>query len=116
MAKVNLSTLKNWFKNGNKPLQEHFWNWLDSFWHKDEKIPLDAIKGLNNLLSQLPDAAQIQQCALRDASNLTAAQIAKWHTLLDLMKKSEYISSDGEIKADKIPVPDIDYVKIYNET
>ncbi|WP_449399874.1 hypothetical protein [Chryseobacterium wanjuense] len=39
--------LKLYFENGDKPMQEHFWEWLDSYWHKDEKIlqtSLDAIE------------------------------------------------------------------------
>lgn len=30
--------LKLYFENGDKPTQEHFWAWLESYWHKDEKI------------------------------------------------------------------------------
>lgn len=26
------------FENGTKPPQEDFWNWMDSFWHKDDDI------------------------------------------------------------------------------
>jgi len=51
----------------------------------------------------LPDAAQIKECALRDASNLTTEQIVKWQGLLDLMKKSDYVDNSGKIKAEKLP-------------
>jgi len=71
--------------------------------HKDDKITLTEIEGLNDMLSKLPDAAQIKQCALRDASNLTAEQIVKWQGLLDLMKKSEYVDNSGKIKPEKLP-------------
>ena len=40
MAKVNLNTLKAWFKMGAKPTQAKLWNVVDSFRHKDDKIPL----------------------------------------------------------------------------
>ncbi|MFP3832739.1 leucine-rich repeat domain-containing protein [Chryseobacterium sp. SIMBA_028] len=30
--------LKLYFENGDKPMQEHFWEWLDSYWHKKEKL------------------------------------------------------------------------------
>lgn len=30
--------LKLLFENGDKPTQENFWEWLESYWHKDEKI------------------------------------------------------------------------------
>lgn len=33
--------LKKLFENGDKPTQENFWEWQDSYWHKDEKLPTD---------------------------------------------------------------------------
>ncbi|PRB06717.1 hypothetical protein CQ046_01080 [Chryseobacterium sp. MYb7] len=30
--------LKLYFENGDIPKQENFWEWQDSYWHKDEKI------------------------------------------------------------------------------
>lgn len=34
--------LKKLFENGDKPTQEEFWEWQDSYWHKDEKLPTEA--------------------------------------------------------------------------
>ncbi|SHG34842.1 leucine-rich repeat domain-containing protein [Chryseobacterium sp. OV279] len=36
------------FENGDKPTQDHFWEWQDSYWHKDEKIEMSKITGLEN--------------------------------------------------------------------
>lgn len=33
--------LKKLFENGDKPTQEEFWEWQDSYWHKDEKLPIE---------------------------------------------------------------------------
>ena len=30
--------IKRYFENGDKPTQEQFWEWQDSYWHKAEKI------------------------------------------------------------------------------
>ncbi len=30
--------LKLYFENGDIPVQEDFWEWQDSYWHKDEKL------------------------------------------------------------------------------
>ena len=49
---VSLNTIKNWFKTGLKPTQEQFWDTWDSFWHKNENIPVDKIDGIDNLLNQ----------------------------------------------------------------
>lgn len=50
MPVVNTNTIKEWFSNLKKPPQEQFWAWLDSFRHKEEKIPLDDVEGLKNSL------------------------------------------------------------------
>ena len=50
------NTLKNWFRTGLKPLQEQFWAWMDSYWHKDEKIPITAIDDVENILNEKADA------------------------------------------------------------
>lgn len=46
MAKVNLNTIKNRFKTGLKPTQTHFWDTWDSFFHKDDMIPIAQIDGV----------------------------------------------------------------------
>lgn len=56
MAKVNLTTIKNWFKTGLKPTQAQFWDTWDSFWHKDDAIPLNSIDGLQEVLNEKLDA------------------------------------------------------------
>jgi hypothetical protein len=35
--------LKRFFENGDIPKQEEFWEWLESYFHKDEKIPTNKI-------------------------------------------------------------------------
>lgn len=55
MATVK-ETLKNWFKTNLKPTQEQFWAWMDSYHHKDEMIPIDAVDGLEGLLDEKADA------------------------------------------------------------
>lgn len=53
-------TLKNWFSNLKKPTQAHFWAWLDSFWHKSEKIPMQNIDGLDDALQDTASNTQFQ--------------------------------------------------------
>ena len=55
-----ISTLKRWFANFKKPTQEQFWAWLDSYWHKSEKIPLDTIDGLENAIRGTASADQLR--------------------------------------------------------
>lgn len=55
-----ISTLKRWFANFKKPTQEQFWAWLDSYWHKSEKIPMDTIDGLENAIRGTASAEQLR--------------------------------------------------------
>src|SRR5665647_7688 len=50
MAKQTLNTIKNWFKTSLKPTQAQFWDTWDSFWHKDEKIPISSVEQLDTIL------------------------------------------------------------------
>jgi hypothetical protein len=50
------NTIKNWFRTGLKPTQAQFWATWDSFWHKDEKIPITAIDDIEALLNDKADA------------------------------------------------------------
>lgn len=59
MAKQSINTLKNWFKRGLKPLQNQFADWMDSYWHKDEIIPIQSIDGLAAILNSMPSQDSI---------------------------------------------------------
>ncbi|MBO4233914.1 hypothetical protein FO675_06300 [Riemerella anatipestifer] len=53
------NTLKRWFVKDFRPDQEHFWAWMDSYFHKSEKIPQTQIEGLGDSLANKADASQI---------------------------------------------------------
>ena len=53
---TNINTIKNWFKTNLKPTQAQFWAWLDSYWHKDEQIPITKIEDISNILNNKADA------------------------------------------------------------
>ena len=52
MAIVSRTQLKAWFRRGLKPLESQFAAWIDSFWHKDDAIPMSSVDGLNDALNQ----------------------------------------------------------------
>lgn len=56
MPVVDKNQLKVWFKNLAKPVQEQFWNWMDSFYHKSEPIPKS---GVDNLVEDLAKKADL---------------------------------------------------------
>ena len=52
-------TLKKWFSNFMKPAQEHFSAWIDSYWHKNEQIPMSSIDGLSRAIENTVSAKQL---------------------------------------------------------
>lgn len=50
MAIQTLNTIKQWFRTSLKPTQSQFWDTWDSFRHKDEKVPLQDVENLSELL------------------------------------------------------------------
>ena len=50
------NTIKNWFLTGLKPTQAQFRALFDSYWHKDETIPITAITDIEAILNAKADA------------------------------------------------------------
>ncbi len=59
MAQTIISTIKNWFRTGERPTQAQFWALFDSFWHKDEFIPQSKVNNLQSDLNGKADRAYI---------------------------------------------------------
>lgn len=55
MAKQTINQLKQWFQTGLFPVQQQFWDWLDSFRHKDDAIALNDVTGLVDILNSKQD-------------------------------------------------------------
>jgi hypothetical protein len=60
-----IEQLKKWFVKYAYPTQQQFWDWLDSYWHKNETIPVNKISGLdeviNNVTSGINDVLNNKQ-------------------------------------------------------
>jgi len=59
MAKQSIEQLKQWFETGDYPTQAQFWDWLDSFIHKDDQLTVDNIQNLTTILSQKAEASAL---------------------------------------------------------
>ena len=55
MAIQTLNTIKNWFKTNLKPSQQQFWDTWDSFRHKLDKVPVQDVEGIDELLNVKAD-------------------------------------------------------------
>ena len=84
-----IETLKQWFSNLKKPTQEQFWAWLDSFWHKSEKIPMASVEGLDKLVEGTASAEQ-----LRKHLNDSNAHRALFDKKVDKVEGKELSSND----------------------
>lgn len=87
--------LKSYFETGDKPTQEQFYEWMDSYWHKEEKIPMD---NLNIDVSSKAD---------KTAENLTAEDIKNWKAKLSepsqlIMETTTKIDTNKDVNAVKI--------------
>lgn len=74
--------LKKLFENGDKPTQENFWEWQDSYWHKDEKLPTDNA-GLYKIKGSVPDLT-----TLHFMSNISEGDV---YNLLDTGDNYVYV-------------------------
>jgi len=58
MSKQPKNILTNWFKTGKFPTQNQFWDWMDSYYHKDEKVPASQVEDLQALLNGKMDKTE----------------------------------------------------------
>lgn len=58
---IDRTTLKGWFSRGLKPLSSQFSAWIDSFWHKDDTIPITSIDSLEQALNSKTTEAYVDQ-------------------------------------------------------
>ena len=57
MAQRERALLRKWFSKGCYPTAAQFSDWLDSFWHKAEKIAISSIEELDDRLNQKYEAS-----------------------------------------------------------
>lgn len=97
------NTIKNWFKTTLKPTQEQFWAWIDSFWHKDEKIPTEQVEGLSEILSDKADATMLEMKSNKDATGLSEDNIIAWKQALNVGELPSNIATvDEDAKAGNV--------------
>ncbi|MDK7674403.1 hypothetical protein QP547_01080 [Weeksella virosa] len=78
------STIKNWFRTGLKPLQNHFWQWMDSYWHKSEKLPISSVDKLEEILTECASLEDLDAYILRTGANLKEEDIELLRKILEV--------------------------------
>ncbi len=67
--KVDRNTLREWFEIGDFPTQEQFYNWFDSFWHKDDTIPYDSVYGLEDVINSFYEVSKNAKVSFVEVDN-----------------------------------------------
>lgn len=63
MAKRDKNTLYGWAVPKWKPLAVQIKDWFDSYWHKDEAIPITSVGGLQDIINGLPNLSTFEMVA-----------------------------------------------------
>lgn len=77
--------LRTYFENGDIPVQEEFWEWQESYWHKGEKLPLDNID------------YDFSQKANTNASNLNPQNVQLWKDKIETQTSIQNPQLNGNI-------------------
>ncbi|TCN63670.1 hypothetical protein [Acetobacteroides hydrogenigenes] len=59
MALRSISQLKSWFKKGMYPTESQFGDWLDSFFHREDKIPVGSVDGLSEAINSKAEQSAV---------------------------------------------------------
>lgn len=65
---ASISKVKSWFSRGFIPTEAQYHAWIDSFFHKNESVPVAQIDGLQDLLDQKADIGTINAIVLVSVS------------------------------------------------
>ena len=101
------NTIKNWFKTGLKPTQAQFWATWDSFWHKDEKIPITAIEDIENILAEKADAEVVDYHLTNEAAHANLFNAKE--------DKNKRGASDGYAPLNNFTKLAIEYLNVVND-
>ena len=96
---ASLTDIFRWFKKGLTPTEEQFKQTFSSFRHKDDKINMPEVKGLESALQEKLDEAHkndenahSEYLASKDASNLSEQNINDWKAVIGI--NEEQLLSD----------------------
>ncbi|QTV06067.1 hypothetical protein [Faecalibacter bovis] len=96
------NTIKQWFKRGLKPLQEHFWTWIDSFWHKNDLIPMSSIQNLTTILDSKSNLGHIhiEYTTPEVVQSMIDNQITSIYRLMSPVATYADLPMDGNLNGD----------------
>jgi len=112
MAKQDKSKLKDWFTTGKYPTQEQFWDWMDSYIHRDDQLRITAnFPELDGVLQQKVDKEVFKHHFENDNNphNVTKQQVGlgSVDNTMDIDKPVSMATQTAlDLKADKTAMAD----------
>ncbi len=98
MAKQSINFLKSLYVTGAKPLKDAFWDWLDSFRHKDDKILFsDLDPALAAYIQGTATTEQVAALAVDVSSKLDVAAVG-------VAGGAASLGEDGKVPAEQLDV------------
>ncbi|BFM42663.1 hypothetical protein CFS9_13040 [Flavobacterium sp. CFS9] len=101
-------TVKQWFKTGLKPTESQFYQFFDSIWWKEEKIPANKIENLQEILDDKADFDWVQNSLVqaKDRASHTGTQLSSTisnfnesvNALLAVFKAENYLDATSSIQ------------------
>ena len=93
--KVSLDTMKSWFKKGLYPTESQFASVFDSFWHKDDAIPMASVQNLTQTLNNKASAFHKHEMSdITDIATFEASVNAK----IDSKAESNHTHSFADVE------------------
>ena len=99
MAIVSRTQLKAWFKRGLYPLESQFHAWIDSFWHRNDQIPISSIENLAATLNGKANTADLDGKAdighthsIADVQSLPEKLEELWSKFADYLKGIQHVT------------------------
>lgn len=93
--KVSLDTIKSWFKKGLYPTESQFASTFDSFWHKDDAIPMASVQNLTQTLNNKASAFHKHEMSdITDIATFEASVNAK----IDSKAESNHTHSFADVE------------------
>jgi hypothetical protein len=93
--KVSLDTMKSWFKKGLYPTESQFASVFDSFWHKDDTIPMASVQNLTQTLNNKASAFHKHEMSdITDIATFEASVNAK----IDSKAESNHTHSFADVE------------------
>ncbi|MEM0575153.1 hypothetical protein [Flavobacterium polysaccharolyticum] len=107
MALQTLNTIKDWFKTGLKPSQTQFWDTWDSFRHKNDKVPVAEVEGLDEIIDSKADKMILDNHLTDDAAHADLFN--------DKEDKTQKGAPDGYAPLDEFTKLAAQYLNIVND-